>query len=228
VKAVDAAEVISVAEFRAAVEEFAARFGVDDGLRALGAATGGEIDLGRAEDRHALHRWLNGWGCRIRYPRAGEPDYFDSGIRSWWRRRKQALPGVAAPLAELSDDQIELVASAYADLCAVAVAQTANGAMRTLGPTAAAKSLFALRPRAVMPWDLMIATRLHGARDGDAFARHLRLGRSWARALLDGAGHDEQQLAAEVGQPSASLARLLDEYCYVRYTLGVEPSELTG
>ncbi len=89
-----------------------------------------------------------------------------------------------------------------------------------MGPTAAAKALYALRPRAVMPWDLMIAERLHGGRDAVAFTAHLRLGRDWARQLLRDTGWDEPRLAAELGQPGASLARLLDQYCYVRFTLG--------
>jgi hypothetical protein len=88
-----------------------------------------------------------------------------------------------------------------------------------MGATASAKALYALRPATVMPWDLMIAERLHGGRDRAAFAAHLRLGRSWARQLLADTGWDEPRLAAELGQPGATLARLLDQYCYIRFTL---------
>jgi hypothetical protein len=59
---------------------------------------------------------------------------------------------------------------------------------------------------------------LHGARDGNAFARHQRLGREWAMALLDETGLAEPQLAVAAGRPGASLAKLIDEYCYVRIT----------
>jgi hypothetical protein len=72
-----------------------------------------------------------------------------------------------------------------------------------------------------MPWDMAIARRLHGGRDGAAFAGHLRLGREWGRQLLRETGWDETRLAAELGQPGASLARLLDQYCYVSFTLDV-------
>ena len=69
-----------------------------------------------------------------------------------------------------------------------------------------------------MPWDAAIALALHGARDGDAFARHLRLGREWARALLAETGLTESNLVAAAGRPMTPLAKVLDEYCYVRIT----------
>jgi hypothetical protein len=69
-----------------------------------------------------------------------------------------------------------------------------------------------------MPWDLLIAQRLHGGRDRDAFARHLAFGRLWANQLLQDSGLDEAELVAELHRPDASLARVLDEYCYLRYT----------
>ena len=69
-----------------------------------------------------------------------------------------------------------------------------------------------------MPWDAAIALALHRARDGDAFARHQTLGRDWASALLLETGLTASRLAAAVGRPDMSLAKLLDEYCYVRIT----------
>jgi hypothetical protein len=88
-----------------------------------------------------------------------------------------------------------------------------------MGATASAKALYALKPRAVMPWDVAIARRLHGGRDATAFMAHLWLGRDWARQLLRESGRDEAALVAELGQPGATVARLLDQYCYIRFTL---------
>ena len=79
-----------------------------------------------------------------------------------------------------------------------------------------------------MPWDLAIAERLHGGRDATAFVAHLTLGREWARQLLQESGRDEAVLAAELGQPGASLARLLDQYCYVRFTLDRRTTPYVG
>ncbi len=70
-----------------------------------------------------------------------------------------------------------------------------------------------------MPWDAAIAQRLYGVRDGAAFARHLELGRSWARAALEeGGGQGEATLCAEIGRPGVSLAKILDEHLYVTIT----------
>jgi hypothetical protein len=194
--------------------------GADRSYDVLLAATAPTIDPGRRPHRAALHRWLNAWGCRIRYPRPGEADRFDRSLAAWWTRHAGALGTVHAPLAALSDDEIELIAEAYADLSAAAVAVDARGHDRTMGPTAAAKCLYALRPRSVMPWDLRIAQRLHGGRDRDAFAGHLRLGRRWAQDLLTTSGLDETALLADLDRSGATLAKVLDEYCYLRYTLG--------
>jgi hypothetical protein len=165
-----------------------------------------------------LHRWLNAWGCRIRYPKPGEPDRFDSAMATWWARRESSLTRVRAPLARLSRADIQHLADAYEDLSGRAVALDNRGHHRTMGPTAAAKCLYALRPRSVMPWDLLIAQGLHGGRDREAFAQHLMFGRRWAGQLLQDSGLDEEQLAAALHRPGASLARVLDEFCYLRYT----------
>ncbi len=212
---------ITLEAVRAGVSMFAASYGVDGSDAGLGPS-GGEVDLSLAERRRALHRWLNTWGCRIRYARPGEPDLFDVGLSAWWGRRSVDIATVTGPLSDLSDDQITWLSGAFEDLSSLPVARTVAGTERTMGATAAAKALYALRPRAVIPWDQVIAERLHGGRDAIAFGAHLRLGRGWARQLLRDTGWDEPRLAAELGQPDASLARLLDQYCYVRFTLGGE------
>ncbi|WP_244162451.1 hypothetical protein [Amycolatopsis regifaucium] len=158
---------------------------------------------------------MNSWGCRIRYPREGEPAPFDDGIRDWWETWGAALPDVE--LVHLTDAGIDTAAKAYADLSGVVV--SAGRTKRTLGPTAAAKALYALRPNTIMPWDAAIAGTLHGARDGAAFGRHLRLGREWAAATLAEADSNGDGISALVGRP-VSLAKILDEYLYVAITMG--------
>jgi hypothetical protein len=206
-------------QLRAVLSSPSALGGADRSYDVLLAATAPAIDPSRRAHRAALHRWLNAWGCRIRYSQPGEPDLFDRGVAAWWRRRAGGLGPVQAPLAELSDDEIDVIAEAFVDLSTAAVALDARGHDRTMGPTAAAKCLYALRPRSVMPWDLMIAQRLHGGRDRDAFAGHLRLGRRWAQDLVTTSGLGEAALLADLDRTGATLAKVLDEYCYLRYTL---------
>ena len=190
--------------------------GVDDTwLRLLAQAAPG-LDLARAEHRALLLRWLNSWGCRIRYPRDGEPAPFDAGAAHWWQTWNPSLPPPAVSIARLSDEQIDAIGSAYAALAALEV--STGRSRRTLGPTAAAKAMYALRPAAVMPWDAAIAQHLYGVRDGAAFARHQHLGRRWAGALLKRAGVEEDAMRALIGRPTVSLAKILDEYLYLTLT----------
>lgn len=193
--------------------------GVDKTWLQLVDDTKPAIDLSLPDHRTMLLRWLNSWGCRIRYPRPGEPAPFDTGVMNWWESWSAALPDVS--LARLTDETIDVVASAYAELAALPVA---NGKVRrTLGPTAAAKALYAMRPNAIMPWDAAIAAQLHGSRDGAAFGRHLRLGREWAVAVIAEAGCEdaggEEAVPEIVGRPGIPLAKILDEYLYVTITM---------
>jgi hypothetical protein len=204
----------TLADLRAASRTFTSLGDVDRATRELRAATGRRLDLAVPVHRDALLRWLNAWGCRIRLPRPGEPTPFQNAMAVWWTAWDGALP--RRPLARLTDPDVRGLGEAHASLAALPV--TAGATLRTLSSTAAAKALFALRPRTVVPWDAAIALALHGARDGDAFARHQALGREWSRALLADTGLPEARLAEAVGRRGATLPRLLDEYCYVRIT----------
>ncbi|ANN17022.1 hypothetical protein SD37_16120 [Amycolatopsis orientalis] len=206
-----------LAELRRTAEVFNGFANADTSWLRLTRETRSAIDLSQAAHRTILLRWLNSWGCRIRYPREGEPAPFDDGIRTWWETWGAALP--EADLAHLTDAGIDTAAKAYADLSGVVV--SAGRTRRTLGPTAAAKALYALRPNTIMPWDAAIAVTLHGARDGAAFGRHLRLGREWAAAVIAEANSNGDGISALVGRP-VSLAKVLDEYLYVAITMGAK------
>jgi hypothetical protein len=205
----------TVARLARAVAEFPG-YQADKSLRAFAAATAPVVDFTRPEHRNAAHVWLNAWTCRIRYPRPGEPDVFGAGLAAWWDGWRDRLPPPEVAMAELTDDQLARLGDCYAALAASPAAQARS--VRTFGPTAAAKLLYVLRPNALMPWDEMIATTLHGARDGAAYVAHQRLGRTWARALLAESGLDEESLCARLGRPGRGLAILLDQYCYLTYT----------
>ncbi|MBB5857397.1 hypothetical protein ACFQ05_31315 [Amycolatopsis umgeniensis] len=201
-----------LAELRRAAEVFNGFANADTSWLRLIQETQSAIDLSQAAHRTILLRWLNSWGCRIRYPREGEPAPFDEGVRAWWDTWGATLPSV--DIVHLTDAGIDTAAKAYSDLSGVVV--SAGRTRRTLGPTAAAKALYALRPNTIMPWDAAIAAALHGDRDGAAFGRHLRLGREWAAAVITEAGDG---IPALVGRP-VSLAKILDEYLYVAFTMG--------
>lgn len=207
----------TVATLAESVAVFTAFANVDRAEGRFTADTTPRPDLGRPDHRAALLRFLNGWGCRIRLPRPGEPDLFDAGIAVWWATFAATLP--RASLDRLSDGAIRRLVAPFDALAAVRVAPA-----RTLGSTAAAKALYALRPRSVLPWDAAIATTLHGGRDGAAFARHVTLGREWANAVLVELGSHGRPVSAAgapalLGRGGVSLAKILDEYAFVTITM---------
>lgn len=210
---------ITLAALRATVGAPGGDAGPDRSGAAFRAATAPGPDLALPGHRAALLDWLNAWGCRIRRPRPGEADVFGASVAGWWDRWRDRLPGPEATLATLADGDVDVVAAAYDDLVAHPAAVTATGGRRRVGPTAAAKALHALRPAAVVPWDDAIAVALHGDRSAAAFAAHQRVGRAAARALLDEAGTPEPALAAALGRPGTTLARLLDEHLWAAITL---------
>lgn len=201
---------------RAAVGEFARYGAADRSWERLLLATGPRVDPALAAHRRALLAWLNAWGCRLRYPRDGEPDVFDAETAAWWDRWREHFPGRDTTLATLGDAEIDVLGACYADLSAMRAAPGARP--RSLGPTAATKMLHALRPEALMPWDAAIADALHGSRTADSYRAHLRLGREWARRLLAESGLGERELAVELGRPGRPLAKMLDDYCYLSFT----------
>jgi hypothetical protein len=173
----------------------------DRGWLRLLEDTSPALDLSRPEHRDAALAWLNSWACRI--PRGPA---FGDGVAKWWESAR--LPAATSLLSN-TDADIALTGAAFGELAELSVGR------RRLGPTAAAKLLYALRPNGVVPWDAAIATELHGARDAAAFAAHQQLGRRWARALVTGTGIAEAELPVHVGRSTVSLAKLLDEYMYL-------------
>jgi len=210
------ATTLSLPTLRQAVDLFAGASTPDLSWAKLQTATAPAVDPGRPDHRRALLVWLNSWGCRIRYPRAGEADHFDAGVARWWDEWRGALPAAGSSIAELDEATLPELGECYAALAAVPVSGAPR--TRTLGATAATKLLHALRPRALMPWDVAIAEGLHGRRDAAAYAAHQRLGGTWARQLLEEAGVDESALGQLLGRPGRPLAKMLDDYCYLVFT----------
>jgi hypothetical protein len=185
------------------------------------SATGGAADLAVAGERDELRRWLNAWGCRLRYPQPGEPDVFSDSLALWWASSGSGLPDV--PVAELSDAGVGTLADSYADLAArPAALLTRAGALaghRAIAPTAASKIMFAVRPETVPPWDAAIARATAGGTSRDHFASHLGAARAWAGSVQDEARrHGIADVPAYVGRPGSSLARVWDEWLYLTIT----------
>ena len=203
------------------------KFRFDRTLEAARNDIGRHPDLANLGHARRLRIWLNQWVCRIGYPGTGS-DVFADSLATWWDSAKDTLPPEDKRLAVLAEADLQAVSSAYGDLYIRPAAVSKNGRIRRVGPTAAAKLLYFVRPCAVTAWDKAISIRTGGGHDQAAFLRHLTTCRGWA-VSLEGEGRELGLKPAEIGpylgRPTSSVAKLIDEWLYATITGGLGPSE---
>ena len=189
----------------------------DQTLAAARRDIGPHPDLTQSETAHRMRRWLNAWGCRLRYPRDGdETDPFVSGVAHWWADWQPRLPARGRALDRLGDPSLSVLADAYDTLGQLPVSLPGRR-RRRVGPTAASKTLHFLRPEAALPWDAQIAGRFAAGRGRDGYLAHLDRSRTWARTIVAEAarnGIPRRQISIDVRRPNSSVAKLIDEYLY--------------
>jgi hypothetical protein len=195
--------------------------------------TGGTLDFDSKVHMKALLVWLRSWGCR-QFALAHEGLAVESILR-WARRWESKLPGRSAALDRLSDADIEEAADAFADLSrCLASKKTRDEEQQDVrvGPTGAAKILFAARPTVFPPWDDAIRKALGFDGGRSSYRRYLAEVRDQVRRLCAEAaelGITAENIPLEVGRPRSTLPKLIDEYNWVTATKGFlppEPSEI--
>jgi hypothetical protein len=191
--------------------------------------TGGTLDFNSKAHMNALFIWLRSWGCR-QFAIAYEALAAES-ILQWARRWESKLPNPSATLDQLSDSDIEESAYAFADLSrCLASKRTRNGRQYDVevGPTGAAKILFAARPRGFPPWDEAIRKALGFDGSRPSYRRYLAEVREQIRQLCTEAaelGIPAESIPLELGRPQSTLPKLLDEYNWVTATKPFAPPE---
>ncbi len=118
------------------------------------SATGDRIDLTIQEHRDALMKWLNDWGCR--HLSEDQHQVASQSILDWYQTNCATLFNEKTPLWQLEGQEIETAANAYGSLkdrIGARRSRYGNDSEVRIGPTAASKVLFAIRPKALMPWD---------------------------------------------------------------------------
>lgn len=182
--------------------------------------TAPQLDLKNADHRLALIEWLNKWGCR-QFARAYH-HVASEEIREWYQAYGERFFSADKSLLDLNDSDLALVEEAYAALSGrpASIRERANGKRSTvsIGPTGTAKILFALRPKALMPWD--IAMRKHFRLDGDARAYRQYLG--VVREELEEIDRackertiEVSDLPALLSRPTSTPLQLIDEFFWV-------------
>ncbi len=188
----------------------------------LVSATNGDVNLGDPVHRKAMLKWLNDWGCRHL---AKEHHETTSTALLTWHQNGGASPfPQGRVLWELTDEEARAAASAYGYLKDMTAAWRRRGGSTypvQMGPTAASKVLFALRPKALPPWDDAMRVAL-GCKTGSpqsylAFLRDVLL---MARKLSDQCeriGFGITDLPAQLGCRDATVVEIINKYLWMKH-----------
>ena len=127
----------------------------DSSYEKLLSTTQPQLDFHSEEHVSMLLEWLNAWGCR-----QFAKDYHGLAaqeLAEWYDTIGNQIFDKDKALLELSDQDLNLVDRAYGSLInkTASMRRTAagNSVRVEVGPTGAAKILFAWRPQALIPWD---------------------------------------------------------------------------
>jgi hypothetical protein len=193
---------------------------------------GSRIDLTIQGHRDALMKWLNAWGCR--HLSKDHHEVASSSILDWYQRNCAALFSDNTPLWQLRNQEIETAASAYGSL------KDRLGAWRyrqgswsevSIGPTATSKVLFALRPKALMPWDEAMRKYFGYSGSPQSYSDYLVEIRDLALHIGDlcmKKGFRIDDLPRRLGRRNSTVLELVNEYIWVTVTSEIElPSSET-
>jgi len=191
--------------------------------------TAGRLDFRDPVHMDALLTWLRKWGCR-QFAK-NYHNLASESILGWADLWESSLPDASIALASLSDQDIQEVGQAYARLSKCLASKRArNGNLDDVhvGPSGAAKILFAARPLAFPPWDDPFRAKSGYDDSGRSYCDYLVRVREQINQLCSEAarlGIAAQDISTEVGRPKSTLAKLVDEYNWVMVTRGFLPPE---
>jgi len=201
-------------------------------LGRLDKATGSSIDLTNPKHRIALIKWLNDWGCR-NLPK-DQHDVASNSILEWYQVDGASLFTNEKPLWDVEDGELEIAARAYGSLKDETGAWRVRGGSKRevhIGPTAASKVLFAIRPKALMPWDeaMRVAFKCDGSPESYfEYLIEIRDLASHIGELCRNKGFQIEALPQRLGRSNSTVLALVNEYIWVTVTRKVElPSSKT-
>jgi hypothetical protein len=191
--------------------------------------TGGELDFWSPTHMKALLVWLNSWGCR-----QFAVDYHNQAAESilrWAEKWEPTLPSTSMTLDCLSEEDIQVIGDAYADLSKCLASTQTRGGKRhdvRVGPTGTAKILFAARPKALPPWDEPIRAKFGWDGSPASYCAYLASVREQVRQLCSESaelGVPPEDIPSAIGRPKSTLPKLIDEFNWITITKGFSPPE---
>jgi hypothetical protein len=219
---------MNLSELAFACYVYAGMSDYDISYNRLRTETSPQVDLAISNHRGALLKWLNDWGCR-QFSK-NHHDSASAEIGSWYSIFSPRLFPPQRTLSILTRQDLGTVEEAFGDLMhrTASMRETRNGQISPIeiGPTGAAKILFALRPEALVPWDSAIRSNhnLDGsARSYLAFLEIVKNHLSELEVECQRFEINLHELPAYIERPQSSLAKLVDEYFWVTITRRCAP-----
>jgi len=188
-----------------------------------------QLDIKNPDHRNRLLKWLNDWGCR-HLAKEHHP-IASSALLAWAGTECFAkMPPRSATLLQFSNTDFQSVSACFDDLAARIGSErkTKRGVVQVrFGPTATAKTLYSIWPEALPPWDSSIRQPTKGSKlpmsYSEFLAEHVIPEAKALQADAARFGVLPERIAAIVGRPGSSIAKLMDEYYWVTVSQGYEP-----
>ncbi len=180
------------------------------------------LDLSNENHRLALLKWLNSWGCR-QFARK-DHNKASAKLAKWFEKYGSTLPADSVHLWQLEISHYTQIAEAYDSLSNIVASTRSNKSKSykvSIGPTGAAKILFAIRPHSMLPWDEPIRKVLNFGGDAGQYIEFLKQTKTLLISLegeCQKAGFRLEELPAKIGRENSSVPKLIDEYYWVTIT----------
>jgi len=193
------------------------------------AATTYSPDLRVDAHRKYLLTWLNEWGCR-QFAK-NYHNLASKNILSWYNQFSDRLPSEETNLWQLDEDQLIKIGAAFESLSDRTASYRTRGAKRyrvSVGSTGAAKILFAIRPKALVPWDEFIRHSLNFDKPRQSYPDFLRMAKQELTTLETSCrmcGFQLADLPVQVSRPNSTVPKLIDEYYWVTLSEGLAPPD---
>ena len=211
---------LSLDAIKRCLADYAALTSYDASLNRLYQATQGAApDLMIESHREAVLDWLRSWGCR--HLRRVDTNRSSEALLDWWETYEVDLPRPGVQITQMTDQHLSIVGEVYEDLRVHPAAgrSLSRGDVDVLfGDTAAAKTMFVVRPEAFPPWDEPIRLAFGWTGGGAAYHDFLVKVSTAILGLASRMQVPPDQLPTLLNRPNSTPAKIVDEYLWVKIT----------
>ena len=192
--------------------------------------TNNEADINLQSHRQALIKWLNYWGCRNFYKKYH--DLASKELHDWYLQYYSYLPQKNLNIWELTDDNLNLIEKSYNSLVKKIASYVKRKNGRTtpnpFGHTPSSKILFALRPKALIPWDGAMRKEFKQKYRISTYKEFLIKVIDEIKELeisCDKNGFRLEDVPAKLNKSYATIPKLIDEYHWITITRNCKPPD---